>query len=61
MDIRRGCSTIGSWGRYVVIRKRRLATEGRQLQNEEKPHDLYNTGETMKMNVTFKERSTYGK
>jgi hypothetical protein len=61
MDIRRGCSAIGLWGRYVFIRKRMLATEGRQLKNEEKRHDLCSTGETMKMNVTSKERSAYGK
>jgi hypothetical protein len=62
MNIRRKCSTVRCWGRYVVLRKRKLATKGRQLQNEEeKRHDLCCTGETMKMNVTFKERGTYGK
>jgi hypothetical protein len=62
MDIRRGCPTIGCWGRYVVLRKRRLATDGIQLHNEkEKPHDLYHTGKTLKMNITVMDRGTYRK
>jgi hypothetical protein len=43
----------------VVQRKRRLATEGRRLHNEEKAYDLYYTGKTMKMYVTVKDRGTY--
>jgi hypothetical protein len=63
MDIRRGYSTIGCWGRCVVLRKRRLTTDGRQLRNEKKkkPHNLNYNGETMKMNVTVMDRGTYGK
>lgn len=46
----------------MVLRKKRLAADGRQLHNEkEKPHDLYYTGETMKMNVTVVERDTQRK
>lgn len=46
----------------MVLRKRRLETDGRQLLDEKKkPHDLYYNGETMKMNITVMERGTYGK
>jgi len=46
----------------VVLRKRRLAIDGRQLHNEKaKPHDIYYTGKTMKMNITVMDRGTYGK
>lgn len=46
----------------MVLRKRRLATDGIQLHNEkEKPHDLYHTGKTLKMNVTVMDRGTYRK
>lgn len=47
----------------MVLRKRRLTTDGRQLRNEKKkkPHNLNYNGETMKMNVTVMDRGTYGK
>lgn len=46
----------------MVLRKRRLQTDGRQLHNEkEKPLDFYCTGKTMKINVTVMDRGTYGK
>lgn len=46
----------------MVLRKRRLATDGKQLHNEKKkPHDLYYNGETMKMNVTVMGRGTWRK
>jgi hypothetical protein len=62
MDIRRRCSTIGCWGRYVVLRKKMLATDGRQLHNEkEKPHYLYYTGKTMRMNITVMDLARMGR
>jgi len=46
----------------MVLRRRRLATDGEQLHNEKKkPRNLYYNSETMKMNVTVMDRGTYGK